>query len=371
MKRHFYFAAILLIGLSQIVFAQSNEKDYSLETISQTLRRYKIVSLEDFHDGIAKMQIEKNGNLYWGMINKEGAIIIPFEYRSMGEYNDGLIPILSTNGWGYADKEGNIIISCQLREAHKFSEGLAAVQTDEDGKKNSWRYIDKKGNTIIPPIDRLERVGEFHNGVAPIGFNDEKSRCESTYLIDNKGKIVMPSKTIRCFNYNDGLYLVRYEDGPNRRKYGMMNKDGIMMVPAKYKDKLSFSDGLIAVRDNEGNFGYIDSDGKTIIPYQFDMAAEFNNGLALILKNGKCGYINKTGEIVISCQFESAKGFSEGFAAVCKNGKWGYVNMEGNIVIPCNYERAYVFSEGLAVVELEGKYGIIDKEGNSTFDYYK
>ncbi|MFO5494541.1 MAG: WG repeat-containing protein [Cuspidothrix sp.] len=44
--------------------------------------------------------------------------------------------------------------------------------------------------------------------------------------------------------------------------------------------------------------GYINTSGLVVIPYQFDVADSFGEGLAKVIINGKEHLIDKTGKIV-------------------------------------------------------------------------
>jgi len=59
---------------------------------------------------------------------------------------------------------------------------------------------------------------------------------------------------------------------------------------------------------------------KVVIPYQFDDAGPFSEGLAAVGANGKWGYVDAR-ETVIEPKFSRAKGFSEGLAAVMVDEK--------------------------------------------------
>ena len=63
-----------------------------------------------------------------------------------------------------------------------------------------------------------------------------------------------------------------------------------------------------------GKFGYIDRTGKVIIPFKFDDAWQFSEGLASVKIGEKRGYINENGKIVIEPQFDWANSFFEGLA---------------------------------------------------------
>ena len=55
---------------------------------------------------------------------------------------------------------------------------------------------------------------------------------------------------------------------------------------------------------------------EIVIPYQFDEAENFSEGLAAVQLNQKSGYIDKTGKIVIPLSFDHACNFSDGLASV-------------------------------------------------------
>ena len=90
-------------------------------------------------------------------------------------------------------------------------------------------------------------------------------------------------------------------------------------------------------------WGYIDKTGRLIIPFKFDGAADFSEGLAAVEIKEKTGYIDKTGKFVIPPRFLSGFPFSEGLAVVvirrfeqkinstCTS--YGYIDRSGNMVI--------------------------------------
>jgi hypothetical protein len=113
-------------------------------------------------------------------------------------------------------------------------------------------------------------------------------------------------------------------------------------------------------------WGYVDAEGRTVIPPRFDDAYHFSaNALALVLVDGKWGYINPQGEIAIPARFDNADHFSGNERArVLVDGKWGYINSQGEMTIPANFEEAYSFqNESLAKVKVNGKYGFINAKG--------
>ena len=94
--------------------------------------------------------------------------------------------------------------------------------------------------------------------------------------------------------------------------------------------------------------------GEVVIPFKYDNALNFSEGLAAVELNGKWGFINKSGKEVIPLKYDSIRSFSEGFAAVKLSDKWGYINKSGKEVIPLKYDYVENFSKGLAEVVLNG-----------------
>ena len=75
----------------------------------------------------------------------------------------------------------------------------------------------------------------------------------------------------------------------------------------------NFTDGLAPIKKGE-KYGYINKEGKIVIPIIYDYASKFFNKIASVQKDGKNYAINIYGEELIFSQ---------------KNEKWGIINSEG------------------------------------------
>jgi hypothetical protein len=160
---------------------------------------------------------------------------------------------------------------------------------------------------------------------------------------------VFAQKWAKNFDFvNDiscGLSMVK-KDG----KYGFVDKDGKVVIPLVYDESVTMSEGYAPVRKGD-LWGYIDSLGTVTLEPQFSDALCYHEGLAAVKKGGKWGFINYDGKTAIPYQFDNARGFREGLAAVCNlKGYWGFVDKEGKMAIPFMYHFADNFEDGTAKV---------------------
>lgn len=118
----------------------------------------------------------------------------------------------------------------------------------------------------------------------------------------------------------------------------------------------------------------MDRTGKVVILQEYEGADRFSHGLAPVKKNGLWGYIDTKGIVVIPFQFQSAKPFSDNLelAPVEKfdagEKAWGYIDLKGNWIIPPSYYNATPFYDGVAEVATEKfKYKSVSKRYDKYF----
>lgn len=153
--------------------------------------------------------------------------------------------------WGFIDRKGDFIITPRFAWAEPFSESLAAVKYH-----NRYGYIDHSGIFFIEPQFLNARF--FARGVAPV-------LTEKGWIyIDKEGKTVIDGPFLKAesFSFVVDLAAVKIDD-----KWGFINTDGKMVIPVQYDDVRSFSiKGLsprALVKINSAWF-YIDHEGVVI-----------------------------------------------------------------------------------------------------------
>ena len=118
-------------------------------------------------------------------------------------------------------------------------------------------------------------------------------------------------------------------------------------------------------------WGFMNIEGKEVIPPQYQKIRRYSQGLAAVAINGQWGFIDHKGNFILKPKFEDASSFSENLAAVKINGKWGFVNQKGKFLIPPQFDNALPFHKGVAPVYSRTKkgWGAIDKKGVIVFPF--
>lgn len=143
-----------------------------------------------------------------------------------------------------------------------------------------------------------------------------------------------------------------------------------IMEKARQEHKLdivgTFNDGM-AIVGKDGKFGFIDMEGNMVFPIQYRRVTPFIEGMSV---NRETEYLlDKQGNNAVSTSGYLQIGIiSEGRIRVMDHTyQYGFIDLEGDLVIPSEYENAEPFSEGLALVATgiypDLKYGYIDKNG--------
>lgn len=154
------------------------------------------------------------------------------------------------------------------------------------------------------------------------------------------------------------------------KKYGYMDNKCNIVIPCIYIEALFFSEGLAAVKAENGKWGFINTEGDVVIPFEYIQTGNFVNGYAPVQKNNKWGFIDFENKTVIPFVYLSARDFSEDFAAVRnEEGNWGFINNKNETVISFSYHGALDFVNGLAPVFKNNLYGFIDKNEKIVIPY--
>jgi hypothetical protein len=160
--------------------------------------------------------------------------------------------------------------------------------------------------------------------------------------------------------------------------YGYKNQNDQVVIAPQFELAWNFENGLAAVCKGDQH-GFCDITGKiSLLPegikfavFYNDMAgglefASMSEGMILLVNEAesKYGFVNMKNELVVPCIYDNAEAYSEGYSCVYNDNKAGFIDKSGNIHIDLTYSTARSFHEGLAPVSFEnGLYGFINTSG--------
>jgi hypothetical protein len=179
-----------------------------------------------------------------------------------------------------------------------------------------------------------------------------------------------------CKNRRSDTPLFRFE---KNGLAGFIDADGKVIIPPKFDvgwfAEEDFVEGLSPARSGH-NWGFIDTKGNWVIEAKYKRVEHFADGLAFVTGHREGNdyheaYIDKSGATIIDFPkgVWGAHPFSEGMAAVMLSliegtaaerlrdgfGKLGYIDRTGRLAIPYQFAAAGPFREGLAAVAFNGQ----------------
>ena len=192
---------------------------------------------------------------------------------------------------------------------------------DYDDPFIKWGYIDKQAKIIIEPI--YDDTRDFRSGIA---------------LANLKGK------------------------------WGYININGENIIPHKYVEASSFSGGAALVKSFDGSRFFIDIQGNELFKVEADDVKEFNNGLALFLRNGFWGAYDKNGKEIITPDFNKLKILTDDLLIARRDKKYAFLDHHNHTKTDFLYDKIYWEKDFPFVVKQDKKYGLLDQNLTKVID---
>ncbi|MFN3781604.1 MAG: WG repeat-containing protein [Candidatus Kapaibacteriota bacterium] len=246
-------------------------------------------------------------------------------------------------------------------------------------KDNKWYFLDQRGNLLFAPLELLDVLG-YSEGYFRV--NMQFNQKPKWAIIDLKGNITVIDGINYLFNFhNSRALVVKLKKRPNtndtttpaEQVFGYINYEGKLVIPLIYEDATEFSEGLAFVK-NKDIRGFIDTNNRLVIKLENIAGNTFKNGIADVNdKNFLNGFIDKRGKIVIPLEYNLLEHYSEGLAFAIKGDTFGFINMQNKFEF---YVDAYVskpFTDGVAfvgkLINQKMKWALINRKGEKITDY--
>jgi hypothetical protein len=214
------------------------------------------------------------------------------KYEGLEELSEGLAAFAVKDKWGYVDGEGKTIIAPKFLYAGPFQGGVARVMMAPD----AFGLIDRSGAWIVPAEQRELEVSSD----AWVAVRDKDL---SYHYVDKHGRAVsLTTKFAYAGLFSGDIAPAMVRKADDTVDYGYIRRDGTWLVrkhspgssfPAEAMT--GFHDGIAVVAEYRGEgwvYWYADGAGKKLFGRDFDEAAAFADGRALVrfMKNNRERY---------------------------------------------------------------------------------
>lgn len=353
----------------------------------------------------------------FGIFNRQGKVIIPCEYKSVGMFmSDSLI------------RENNVLAmgNTPLSDESLPQKIVEKYMNHTKLMKNDYRYnmyvqiaafeilytrnpdlYPRSKLTLTPVIGNTRRSGGLSRttevSAANVSFT-KFSKLPFTNFNDDSWAYVWASKNYEgsypaIFNATSGekvleggkyecvgvpsdhIMVVANKVGNSKMAmnyYSMIKKSTLMdddfVFDAK-ADKEKFTNMLMSFDNNMGEIkrsgisSMINSAGIMVdLPSTYDRISDLQDNIAVVQYQGNFGLIefnqhHTSASVLVAGDYGYMAEPTEGLVLAKKGNNFGFLNLNGTEALPFKYSMASSFKNGAARVAVSGKWGLIDKKG--------
>jgi hypothetical protein len=324
----------------------------------QLLFQGRYSQLKDFHQGMAVMRISRKG---WGIIDSTGTIVLKPKkrFKKITPFNEyGLAKVRVGKRYRLVNREGKWVGKRSFGAINEFSEGLASVRMQGTGQKSifrpnlNWKLIDTTGNFVGK--DEFRRIEPFSEGLAR--FKNNRGRYG---YLNQQGEVVIPATYVKASDFQEGKVVV----WKAYNKTGVLDSKGGVVMPVIHDKILGYEQGLALLKKRNSGYAFIHENAQPQTPLLYRGAKPFHNQVAIVKPKDKWGMINAQGLTILSDKYDHITDFEAGAATVTINKFWGIVNDQGEVLLEPVYEQIEEVGNGLFRVEKANKVGYINKKG--------
>ena len=233
------------------------------------------------------------------ILNTQFDTIIPFgKYEKIHSLSFGMIAVRRNGKYGFLNDHLQSVISFNYDQVLDFQGSLTTCQLS--GK---WGVINFEQDTIVPFVSDLPIL--FKDSIAGIYSSD----LDKWALVNNKGENTTE------YSYEDIMVENSFAVAFNGHFWGVLDRKGQVIIPFEY-DEILLKRGYIVVVQNHKQ-GLYHLNGEEILKPIFEFIyPTWKDPYIMARKDGKYGYVDQQGKTVIPFQYENARNFKWGRASV-------------------------------------------------------
>lgn len=251
----------------------------------------------------------------------------------------------SSNSWVLCNETGKerVVLGSLRREPGRYELGVMRM-FDTVGSSNRYGYVTVTENQLDGSLETAWLILPRYAEAGDFSRSDD-------------GASTLPR-----------LAAVLDDDG----LWGYIDTQGNEAIAPSFLEARRFGSGYAAVRADGDKWGLIDTDGQTVVEPRFaSLGNAGDDGFVPARESAdlRWGYIDLSGTWAIERRFVRAKRFSGGLAACLledAGGLWGYIRPDGTTAISAQFSAANPFYDGLAAAQdaTTRLWGFIDADGN-------
>jgi len=340
--------------------------------------------MRPFVEGLALFRSKENR---WGYVDSIGNVLIKPRFKYARPFSDGLAMVVDSSGFcSFINQKGIIVFKTKFTEKQQI--GLGDFHEGRCWFKGTkgwfWGCFDKRGSEVIEPRFYHKITGaylpkpaesyilpmDFINGVASIRVLDANQKPVFT-IIDRQGNQKIDPGVFAIIGPFDKNGLAIYSTDSKEKK-GLLDLDGKVLCPPRYKAIQAFEKGFAKVISNQGNWGLINLAGEEIVKPVYQEIGIVSEGLIPVKTKGRgWTFVDETGKMIISGPFNSVTAFQSGMSFVNRKEKNFLIDELGNEISISNGTPLFFSEEILGIVKDENKkrrdreYFYADDSGNN------
>lgn len=184
--------------------------------------------------------------------------------------------------------------------------GVEELTGPDAGVYVIW-YELEKGVIARHKLEDLNRAIGFDPGKSFVYRNMDINQAFSLY----------------AFIFREGFITLK---NPDTKKFGFYDLELKKAFPGEFDGADPFFEGLAAVQDKDGLWGFIDTYGVTRVPFIYrQKPGPFHSGLAMVKdRRNQIGFIDQTGDLKVKAVYSEATHFYKGKSIAMRSGLDGY-----------------------------------------------
>ncbi len=290
-------------------------------------------------DNTIVVKIKESDNIKYQMFSISQKIVSGnLEFDEIGSFGEHYIQVRKNDKWGLFN-----MMTCEEEIPCEYYE-----------HESNFMFNSDEGYAVIKKNGLYGFVNHNNQIIIDCSFCYAEPFSEGSTIVKTSGKIGCHYQS-KYYKYSSRTEQI--EDGT----WGLVNLQGELIADG-YEDIKGFKEGLAAAK-KDGKWGYIDKQGRAVIPFIFAKAKSFSDGLAAVAFNSRYGYIDRHNKTIIPFKYIEADDFYEGLASVeTSNDGYGEISKDGIVVewkkTPSNHERDdYDYEGDTWDAMTDGQYG--------------